>query len=170
MLVEALRQKLKKPERDTRYRSFWQYIHIDITLLSLLLIICMMGLVILYSASDQSIKTVELQAGHFIFAFGIMFVIAQIPPVSLQRAAPWLYFLGLFLLIVVLGVGHIGKGAQRWLNLGFMRFQPSELMKLAIPLVLAWYYHHIHLPITFKSLLISIPIILIPAFLTAKQP
>src|SRR3990167_7368105 len=168
MLVEALRQKLKKPERDTRYRSFWQYIHIDIALLSLLMIVCMMGLVILYSASDQSIKTVELQAGHFLFAFGIMFVIAQIPPISLQRAAPWLYFFGLFLLVIVLGIGHIGKGAQRWLNLGFMRFQPAEIMKLAIPLLLASYYHKKHLPISLNSILVALPIILIPAALTAK--
>lgn len=170
MLIETLRQKLKKPERDSRYRTFWQYIHIDIILLSLLMIICMVGLFILYSASDQSMRTVESQAGHFLFAFGIMFVVAQIPPVSLLRAAPWLYAIGLFLLVIVLGVGHIGKGAQRWLNLGFMRFQPAEIMKLAIPLLLASYYHKKHLPISMDSILIALPIILVPAALTAKQP
>lgn len=170
MFIETFRQRLKKPERNTRYRSFWQSIHIDIILLSLLLIICMMGLVILYSASDQSIRTVESQAGHFLFAFLIMFIVAQIPPISLQRAAPWLYGIGLFLLIIVLGVGHIGKGAQRWLNLGFMRFQPAEIMKLAIPLLLASYYHKKHLPIGMDSILIALPIIFIPALLTAKQP
>lgn len=74
------------------------------------------------------------------------------------------------MLVIVLLIGHIGKGGQRWLNLGIMRFQPAELMKLAIPLTLAWYYHQIHLPITLRNILIAMPIILVPALLTAKQP
>lgn len=128
------------------------------------------GLIILYSASGQSWHVVEIQFAHLLFAFGIMFLIAQISPTTLQRSAPWLYGLGLFLLIVVLIIGHIGKGAQRWLNLGIIHFQPAELMKLALPLLLAWYYHSVSLPIKLKSVLIALPLILIPAALTAKQP
>src|SRR5206468_2307945 len=107
---------------------------------------------------------------HFLFSFTLMFICAQIPPVSLQRSAPWVYLMGLALLIAVLIIGHIGKGAQRWLNFGLIHFQPAELMKLAVPLLLAWYYHKKHLPITFASVLAALPIIFIPALLTAKQP
>lgn len=170
MLIDNLRLKLKKPPLDTRYRTFWQYIHIDTTLLSFLLLLCAVGLFVLYSATGQSLRAIEVQSTHVLVAFGIMFIFAQIPPASLQRSALWIYLIGLILMVVVFFFGHIGKGAQRWLNLGFIRIQPSEIMKLAIPLLLAWYYHRIHLPVTFKSVLIAIPIILIPAALTVKQP
>lgn len=166
-MLDNLKQKLKKPPHDL---SFWQHIHIDTTLLTFLLLLAAAGLFILYSASDQSIRVLEFQLAHFLVAFSIMILFAQIPPVSLLRSAPWIYGVGMVLLVVVLIIGHIGKGAQRWLNLGFMHFQPAELMKLAIPLLLAWYYHRIHLPITLKSVLVAAPIILIPAVLTAKQP
>lgn len=170
MLIDSLKLKFKKPIHDTRYRTFWQYIHIDIVLLSFLLLLCAAGLFVLYSASNQSPHSIEVQLLHFLLAFGVLFAVAQIPPTTLQRWAPFLYFMGLFMLIVVLAMGHIGKGAQRWLNLGFMRFQPAEIMKLAIPLFLAAIYHRATLPINFKSVLIALPIILIPAVLTAKQP
>jgi rod shape determining protein RodA len=99
-----------------------------------------------------------------------MVAIAQIPPITLSRGAIWFYVISGIFLLVVLVMGHIGKGAQRWLNLGIMRFQPAELMKLAIPMLLAWYYQKIRLPITLQSVLIALPIIFIPALLTAKQP
>lgn len=170
MLIDSLKQILKKPPLDTRYRTFWQYIHIDIMLLAFILLLSTAGLFILYSSSNRSIIVIEYQLAHLLVAFGIMFVIAQIPPITLQRSAPWIYAFGLLLLTIVLIVGHIGKGAQRWLNIGITHIQPAEIMKLAIPLLLAWYYHKIHLPINFKSVLAALPIILIPAVLTAKQP
>jgi rod shape determining protein RodA len=170
MLIDSLRTKLKNPQHDTRYRTFWQYIHIDITLLSFLVLISTAGLFILYSASSQHSHAIEFQMLHLLFAFGIMFVLAQISPTALQRSAPFIYLVALILLIAVLLIGHIGKGAQRWLNVGLLHFQPSELMKLALPLLLAWYYHNIHLPITLKSVLIAVPVILVPALLVAKQP
>jgi rod shape determining protein RodA len=167
MLIDHFKHKLK---HDTRYKTVWQYIHIDVTLLSLLLMLAAAGLFILYSASGQNLHTIEMQLARFLLAVGIMILIAQVSPSTLQRSAVWLYGIGISLLVVVLIIGHIGKGAQRWLNLGIMHFQPAELLKLAIPLVLAWYYHKIHLPIHFKSILIALPIIFIPAILTAKQP
>lgn len=170
MLLDQLKHRFKKPAYDTRYRSFLQYIHIDGTLLSFLFMLCATGLFILYSAGNQKTNLVEFQVVKLLFAFGVMVLVAQIPPATLQRSAPWMYAIGLILLFVVLAVGHIGKGGQRWLNLGIIRIQPSEIMKLAIPLVLAWYYHQINLPITLRSVLIAVPIILIPAALTAKQP
>jgi rod shape determining protein RodA len=99
-----------------------------------------------------------------------MFMCAQISPMTWQRSAIWLYGSGLIMLVVVLLIGHIGKGGQRWLNFGIIRFQPAELMKLAIPLTLASYYHKITLPIRMNAVLIAVPLILIPAALTAKQP
>lgn len=170
MIMNHFWQKFKKPAYGSRYRSFFQYIHIDVLLLIFLLLLCASGLLILYSSTNQNPKAMHLQFVHFGFAFGIMFVMAQIPPTTLQRTAPWVYAIGLVMLFFVLGIGHIGKGGQRWLNLGFMRFQPAEIMKLAIPLLLAWCYQKIHLPITFKTVLLAIPIIFVPAFLTAKQP
>lgn len=169
MLIDN-RLKLKTPLHNMRHRTIWQYIHIDGPLLAFLLLLCSAGLIILYSASNQQVHSIEFQIARLLFAFCVMFVIAQISPFALQRWAPWIYAIGLILLILVLIFGHIGKGGQRWINLGFMRFQPAEIMKLAIPFTLAWYYHKISLPITFKSALIALPIILIPAILTAKQP
>lgn len=170
MLIDNFRIKLKKPINNTRYRTFWQYIHIDVILLSFLLLLVSTGLLILYSASNQSPRMIQFQAAHFVFAFFVMFIIAQISPETLRRIAPYLYFVGLVLLLIVLIIGHIGKGAQRWLNLGFFHFQPAEVMKIAVPLLLASIYHRIHLPITFKSVIKALPIILIPAVITAKQP
>lgn len=170
MFSDYFRLKLKNPGYSTPYRTFWQYIHVDVTLLSFLLLLCMAGLFILYSASSRNMHVMELQVARLLFAFTVMIIIAQVPPISWQRLAPFIYAFALSLLLIVLAMGHIGKGAQRWLSVGFMHFQPAELMKLAIPLLLAAYYHKIHLPITLKSILIALPIILLPALLTAKQP
>lgn len=170
MLINTFKYKLKKSPHPSHYRTFWQCIHIDIILLVFLLLLCAAGLVVLYSTTSQNPHLIEFQFLHLLFAFSVMCVFAQISPAALQRSAPWIYLIGLSLLIIVSIMGHIGKGAQRWLNMGIMHFQPAELMKLAIPLLLAWYYHKIHLPISSKSILIAIPIILIPAILTAKQP
>ncbi len=167
MLIDHLKQKIRP---DKHSRTFWQSVHIDITLLSLLLLLAATGLFILYSASGESLRTIELQAARLLIAFTVMFLFSQISPVTLQRSAVWLYGVGLFTLVIVLIIGHIGKGAQRWLNLGIIHFQPAELMKLAIPLLLADYYHKTTLPISLKSTLAAVPIIFIPALLTAKQP
>lgn len=170
MLIDSLKQKLKKPAHDSRYQTAWQHIHIDITLLSILAVLCAVGLFILYSASDQNLVVVEMQIAHLLLALIVMFVFAQIPPVTMQRITPVVYGVSLTLLILVLCFGHIGKGAQRWLNAGFMHFQPSELMKLALPMMLAWYYQKIHLPISSSTMFIAMPILLIPVLLVAKQP
>jgi rod shape determining protein RodA len=144
--------------------------HIDMYLLFGLILLTAMGLVILYSASGQNHNTITQQILHIFMAFIIMLIVAQIPPHIYQRWAIWLYSIGIFLLIVVLIAGHTGKGAERWLNLGVIRFQPSELMKLALPLFLASYFHKTHLPLNNLSILLAIVIIMIPAVLVAKQP
>lgn len=169
-LTNILTNKFKKPENSTQYRTFWQFIHIDIILFMAILLLVGLGLIVLYSAGNKNEGLVEQQILRILLSFGVMFVFAQIPPVSYRRWALALYCIGVALLVAVLVVGHVGNGAGRWLNLGFVRIQPSEIMKLAIPMVLAWHFHRIHLPLTFRTILFSLFIILIPAVLTAKQP
>lgn len=145
-------------------------LHLDMSLLFLLFIAFFAGMGILYSASGQNQIMMQSQLAHWLLGFILLWFFSSIPPDSLRRLAPVLYTTSILLLIAVLIMGHIGKGAQRWLNLGLARFQPSELLKLAIPMMLAWYYHEKPIPLKQDSLLIAIPIILIPAILTAKQP
>jgi rod shape determining protein RodA len=170
MLIETLKTRLKKSSHDTRYRTWLQVLHIDGMLLTFLLLLSAAGLIILYSASNQQVHSIEFQIMRLLLAFAVMLVVAQIPPSSLQRWALVLYAAGLAMLVIVLIVGHIGKGGQRWINLGFIRFQPAELMKLALPMTLAWYYHQKEIPINIRSVLIALPVLLIPAALVAKQP
>ncbi len=170
MLADRIKQRFKVRDTGTEYRTIWQCIHIDAPLFAGILILILLGLGILYSASNQDIQVVESQIAHSLFAMLGMFLFAQIPPITYQRWAAWIYIVSLILLFAVLFVGHSDKGAQRWLTIGFFRLQPSELMKLAIPMMLAWHYHKIHLPLTKKSILFSFIVILVPAALTAKQP
>ena len=113
-----------------KQRSFWQRIHIDLPLLLGILALMTLGLFVVYSAGGQEAAIVYRQITRLGIALLVMFAVAQIPPLSYQKWAVPVFILGLLLLIAVLLFGHIGKGAQRWLDLGFMKFQPSEIMKL----------------------------------------
>ncbi len=170
MLYEHRKSRLNTTVHDSAHRSFWQLIHIDGPLLAFLILLCGAGLLVLFSASNQKVHSIEYQGMRLVLAFAVMLLFAQISPFALQRWAPLIYAVGLIMLTIVLVFGHIGKGGQRWINLGLMRIQPSEIMKLAVPMLLAWYYHKVDLPIRFKSVLIALPIILVPAILIAKQP
>jgi len=141
----------------------------DKPLLILISITCLLGIFILYSASNESSEVLTRQLLRIFVAFIALFVVAQIPIDLIKRLSPWGYILGLTLLSMVLFLGDTGQGAQRWLNLG-IRFQPSEIMKLAVPMMVAWYLHEKRLPPTGKELLIIFIFILIPSFLIAKQP
>ncbi len=128
------------------------------------------GLIILYSASGQSTITIYRTLGRLALGTVAMLVLAQVNPNFLRRTSPWLYLAGVFLLFVVYGTGHIGKGAQRWLDLGIIRFQPSELMKLAVPMTVAWWLHDRPLPPSWTTLLVLTGAILLPVGLVAIQP
>jgi len=141
----------------------------DGPLLLLVSITCLLGIFILYSASNESSEVLTRQFLRIFIAYAALFVFAQIPIESIRRLSPWGYILGLTLLSMVLFLGDTGQGAQRWLNLG-VRFQPSEIMKLAVPMMVAWYLHEKRLPPTGKELLIILISISIPSFLIAKQP
>lgn len=146
-------------------------LHVDGWLLLLLLLLCGIGLAVLYSASDQSMATVHRQATHFGIGLGVMFVFAQISPYHYRRWSPWLYSLGVLMLLAVLVMGVGAKGAQRWLAIpGLPRFQPAEIMKVAVPMALAAYFADRYLPPSFKHVAFGLLFVLIPTLLIAKQP
>ena len=158
---------------DTEYQSRFtralQYIRIDPVLLFGLLMLTLAGLGILYSAGDQSAELMQKQVVRLSIAFAVMLVVAQIPPHQLYLWTPWVFLAGVILLLMVFFAGDVGGGAQRWLKIG-VRFQPSEIMKLATPLMLAWYLSERPLPPGFRSLVISSGLVLVPTIMIAMQP
>ena len=110
---------------------------LDPVMLVLVLLIIGFGLVVLYSASGQDMAMVERQVLRLGFGLVVMLVISQVPPRILRVWTPWLFGIGVLLLIATWGLG-VGRGTQRWLDLGVVRFQPSEIMKLAVPMMIAW--------------------------------
>lgn len=152
------------------YRLTAKALHIDAPLLGLLLLLITLGLLILYSASNANSGMLARQFMRLFFASSIMLVLGYIPPHKYKIWTPWIYTVGFALLIAVMVMGKIGKGAQRWLDLGIFRFQPSEIMKLAVPMMAAWYFDRQSRPSSFKSIGIAALIIFIPAALIAKQP
>ena len=149
----------------------WQLVHVDVLLVSALIILVAGGLFILYSASGQNIDMVERQIFRLTLGLGVCLVLAQLPPKYLRRASPLLFVFLALLLIGVLLFGVGAKGAQRWLALpGGLRFQPSELMKIVMPMMIAWYFSDRQLPPSFKQILAVIALIFIPVLMIAKQP
>ena len=138
----------------------------------LLLILTMMGIscVVLYSAGGGNIDLLIRQLVRFGIALGVMLFMAQISPHALKLWSPWLYTAGVLMLIAVVLVGTKSMGAQRWLNLGVVRFQPSEMMKLAAPMMVAWYLGGRALPPTFKQVIIALMAMGLPMVLIMKQP
>ena len=136
----------------------------------LALIVCF-GILVVYSASGLNVKMVEHHLVNIAIAVAAMIALAKFAtPQYLRLFAPIAYVIGVLLLIVVEVTGHVGKGAQRWLDIGFIRFQPSEIMKLAVPMICAWYMHERPLPPTFKDLVVMGLLIAIPTAMIAKQP
>jgi rod shape determining protein RodA len=135
-----------------------------------LALIAAYGLVVLYSASGQNLPTVMRTGARLALGTAAMLLLAQINPNFLRRSTPWLYAGGCLLLLVVAAIGHIGMGAQRWLDLGLFRFQPSELMKLAVPMMCAWYLHERPLPPGWLSLAVLSVLIFVPVSLVVVQP
>ncbi|MEN8177090.1 MAG: rod shape-determining protein RodA [Pseudomonadota bacterium] len=144
--------------------------HLDLPLLTGLLLLAGIGLVILYSAGNQNMDLLQRQAVRLGIAFGAMALLAQIHPDNLRRWSPWLFLIGVAMLIAVILFGESGKGAQRWLDLGFFQFQPSEMLKLALPMMIAWYLAEKRLPPKNSRLLVAGAITLLPVLLIAKQP
>ena len=153
-----------------KLKLFYRYFKIDTPLLLLIVAISTFGLLILYSSSGGSVGLVNRQLTHLALATGVMLVVAQIPPLYMKRAAPILMVIGILLLIMVLLFGSSGGGAQRWLNLGLVKFQPSELMKVIVPIAIASILSERTLPPRAIPTLISLGAIAIVVLLIAKQP
>jgi rod shape determining protein RodA len=149
----------------------WQYrLHIDVPLLIALIGVSAIGLLVLYSAGGSDMNLVGRQLLRLCIAFTTMFAVAQVTPRWLQRMTPWVFATGILLLLAVLIKGEISGGAQRWLDLYFVRFQPSEMMKLAVPMMVAWYLADTPLPPNRFQLLASTVLTIVPTLMIIKQP
>lgn len=163
-------------ESSTTRRTFsWtarvlSALQLDGPLMAGLGLLALVSMVVLYSASGSSVATVMSQAGKFALATVVMLLVAQLPQRLIRLSAPWLYAVGLLLLFVVMVKGDTALGAQRWLDLKVIRFQPSEIMKIAMPLFCAWYVHDRPLPPSLLTIIVLSIAIVVPTALIAKQP
>lgn len=170
MPQEYLRQ-LPSHQRGPMQRGIAWRLHLDAPLLIGLLLLMSFGLFVLYSAVGENSDTMTRQLIRFTIGFSALFVAAQIPPRTYQFWTPVVFAIGLVTLILVLLVGTEAKGAQRWLTLpGIGRFQPAEIMKIAAPAMMAWYFRERALPPKLKDIALGLTIALLPALLIGKQP
>jgi rod shape determining protein RodA len=145
-------------------------LHLDGPLLALLGAVMVYSLFVGYSASGESVVRWVDQLQRFGIAIAVLVFFAQLPPAWLRRIAPFIYFVGILMLIAVTTIGPVRMGAQRWIDIGPISFQPSELMKLAVPMMAAWYLHERPLPPSAKDLTIVLLIVIVPAAMVAEQP
>lgn len=161
---------LSSPKNNTIWSSISRLIHIDWPLFFGLLTLMVIGLIVLYSAGGHNMDIVLRQLARFGLGFAAMLAIAQISPATYQRWSPWLFGLGVVLLILVAVMGDTSKGAQRWLDLGPIRFQPSEIMRMAVPMMIAWLLAHSSLPPHGGRVIAGALLVALPMGLIAKQP
>lgn len=161
---------MKKNNFTTNKQTWLQRLHIDSFLLFSLLCLMFIGLLTIYSSGGQDWGLVSRQLVRLGLALFIMFVLAQIPILAYRQVAIYFYTAGILMLLAVLLFGVIGKGAQRWLDLGFFRFQPSEIMKLAMPMMIAWYISKYNMPAKLPHIFIGFILVFVPTILIAKQP
>jgi len=151
--------------------SRWQRLHIDPWLCLFLFLNALLGLTVLYSASAQDVGLVSKQAMSFGIGFIVMFTLAQIPPKVYQAFSPYFYIFGVLALLSVMIFGEVRMGAQRWIDIpGFGSVQPSEFMKIGMPMMIAWFLSRHPLPPSFKNVIISLVLIIVPFLLIAEQP
>jgi len=161
---------MKRTALNPNKVGFFQRLHIDVWLLLGLLALMGVGLVTLYSASGQDAAQMQRQFTRLALSVLVMVVLAQLPPGFYRRLSPYAYVIGLLMLVAVLLFGDMGKGAQRWLDLKFIRFQPSELMKLAVPMMVAWYLSKFTMPPKTSLVAFGFAMVVVPTILIAKQP
>ena len=151
--------------------SRWQQLHIDPWLCLFLVLNALLGLTVLYSASAQDVGLVSKQAMSFGIGFIVMFSLAQIPPKVYQAFSPYFYVFGVLSLLAVVIFGEVRMGAQRWIDIpGFGSVQPSEFMKIGMPMMIAWFLSRKALPPSFSQVILSLVLIVIPFLLIAEQP
>ncbi len=151
--------------------SRWQRLHIDPWLCLFLILNAMLGLTVLYSASAQDMALVSKQAMSFGIGFVVMLTLAQIPPKVYQAFSPYFYVFGVMSLVAVMVFGEVRMGAQRWIDIpGFGSVQPSEFMKIGMPMMIAWFLSRKPLPPSLPNVLISLVLTVVPFILIAEQP
>jgi rod shape determining protein RodA len=150
----------------------WHYLtrYVDGLLLVGILLLMLTGLVTLYSATDANFTRVTNQATNMLVALGIMWLVANIPLQHIMRIALPIYATGLLLLLGVMLFGEINNGARRWLNIGITRIQPSELMKIAVPLMLAWYFDKHEATLRLRDYAVAALLLLLPVVMILRQP
>jgi rod shape determining protein RodA len=153
-----------------RHGPLMRSLHLDVPLLVGLLLLSTVGLIVLYSASGQDMDVIIRQSIRLAAGFAVLLILARIPPQHFARWTPWIYGIGVILLLAVLVMGEIGKGAQRWLDFGVLRFQPSEMMKVVVPMMVAWYLAENPLPPSRRAVVAASLMIVIPTFLIIRQP
>lgn len=169
-MAEYLRRMPNDGQSFAQTRSIWAVVKLDPWLLLLLIALCSIGFVTLTSAVDGDPGVLLRQSIYLGLGFVVMVVAAQIPMYIYSRWAPWFYLIGILALFLVLMMGAGAKGAQRWISLGAFRFQPSEIMKLAVPLTVAWYLAKRTLPPSPKYVAATLILVATPAFLIFMQP
>jgi rod shape determining protein RodA len=148
-----------------------QQLHIDPWLCSFLVLNALLGLTVLYSASAQDVGLVSKQAMSFGIGFIVMFSLAQIPPKVYQAFSPYFYVFGVLSLVAVVIFGEVRMGAQRWIDIpGFGSVQPSEFMKIGMPMMIAWFLSRKALPPSLSQVVLSLMLIVVPFLLIAEQP
>ncbi|ENW04761.1 rod shape-determining protein RodA [Acinetobacter beijerinckii] len=166
-----LRQAPRDGLSTANHPSRWQQLHIDPWLCLFLVLNAMLGLTVLYSASAQDVGLVSKQAMSFGIGFVVMFGLAQIPPKVYQAFSPYFYIFGVLSLIAVVIFGEVRMGAQRWIDIpGFGSVQPSEFMKIGMPMMVAWFLSRKALPPSFTQVVLSLMLIVVPFLLIAEQP
>ena len=144
--------------------------HLDTQLLIVLVLLMGVGLATIFSGSNQSVPRISSQVANIMVALGVMYVFANVPPHYLRRIALPLYVCGVLLLVCVALFGEIVNGARRWLYVGVTRIQPSELMKIAVPLMLAWYFDRYEATLKLKNYIIAALLLIVPIGLIVRQP
>ena len=144
--------------------------HIDGVLLTAVLLLMVTGLLTLFSASNGNLVRTSGQLLNMLVALAVMWVFANVPPHVLQRMALPLFGLGVALLVGVALFGEIVNGARRWLDIGITRIQPSELMRIALPMALAWYFNRNEATLRLRNFLVAALMLAIPAALILRQP
>ena len=166
-----LRQSLRDGRSIKHDPSRWAKLHLDPWLLCFLILNAVLGLLVIYSASAQDMGMVFRQATSFAVGFIVMIICAQIPPKVYQAISPYFFIFAVILMVLVLVVGETRMGARRWISLpGIGSMQPSEFMKFAMPLMMAWYFAGRAFPPKFMHIVISLGIMMLPFLLAALQP
>lgn len=167
-MFKGFNQSIASNTHKAKTSLLWR-LHIDAPLLLALFLLMGFGLLVIYSAGGEDIALIKKQIVRLGIGLGVMLVVAQVPPRILKMWAPFLYVGAIGFLLAVLLFGEASKGAQRWINIG-IRFQPSEMMKLAMPLMIAWYFAEKALPPNFKQLVVGLVLVLVPTAMIMLQP